>query len=104
MPTVELPAEADRVFAALPVLDETVEQPSAGYASPAAPPRTLGARRMAGEPFIAPRRPERCLCCDAQFGNGEAASCPALQMLAALADDLAERDAIVERELDQGYD
>jgi hypothetical protein len=104
LPTVELPAEADRVYGALPMPDETVERPTVARASPAAPPRTLGARRAAGEPFVAPRRPERCACCDAQFGDGESARCPALQMLAALADDLAERDAIVERELDQGYD
>ena len=104
LPTMELPAEADRVYARLAVPDETVERSTTVQPSPAGPPRTLGARRAAGEPFVAPRRVERCSCCDAQFGDGESARCPAVQMLAALADDLAERDATVERELDQGYD
>ena len=104
LPTVELPAEADRVYAALPTPDETIERPTAAQPSPAGPPRTLGARRTAGEPFIAPRRTERCKCCDAAFGNGESSGCPALRLLTSLADDLAERDAIVEHEIDTGYD
>ena len=64
LPTVGLSAEADRVYAELATPDDTVERPRATRASPAAPPRTLGARREFGVPFVPPRRSELCAQCE----------------------------------------
>ena len=43
---------------------------------------------------------EPCDCCDDVVGEGASAQCAALQLLATMAEDMLERDAIVEREMD----
>ena len=50
-------------------------------------------------PLASLTRQHRCFCCDDEVGTGEAARCSALQTLASLESELAQRDAIIRAEL-----
>ncbi len=82
-------------------------------------PRTAASTRAAHAPRrmqvqILPAQPEvplasltrqhRCFCCDEEVGTGEAVRCSALQTLASLESELAQRDAIIRAELDAEED
>ena len=100
--TSELARHCDALLSSAPALDEEVESHPAG-SNTNGQPTTLTVGRMGtpggGRP--PPWRPH-CECCDEMLGDGDTAKCPALSLLDSLHEDLEERDAIVERELEEG--
>ena len=85
--------------------DEGAEHPEEAAAAAGTPRRfqvDLHSRQPL--PFHLVTYQGRCLCCDDDVGRGVGGQCSALQLLATLEDEMAERDRIIDRELDGGDD
>lgn len=98
LPTMELADACDESFG--PMDDGPVPH---GPATPRGPPSRMQVALPQSQPelpLLSITYQTRCICCDDQVGEGEDGRCAALQMLATLEDDLAERERIIQQELD----
>jgi len=98
IPTARLPEESMRHYASAPDVDPDVEADRRRE-----PPTTLTVRSAPGAPLVV-RRQVRCACCDTLIGDGDTATCPMVEMLQLLSDDMQARDDIIANEIQLGYD
>ena len=85
IPTARLPEESMRHYASAPDVDPDVEADRRRE-----PPTTLTVRSAPGAPLVV-RRQVRCACCDTLIGDGDTATCPMVEMLQLLSDDMQAR-------------